>query len=122
MMPNWRVLIVDDDSVNRQMLRLLLQDEGFQVESACTLKEGAGAVQGVKFDVVIVDLYLPDGLGTQLIPVIRSAQPGALVTMFTGSTERPLDAGPDLSFRKGADPRELVTGLQARLSDLSSEK
>ena len=54
------LLIVDDEAGHRQMLRAYLEDEGFQVSEASDGLKAVAAVRERAFDLVLLDLGLPD--------------------------------------------------------------
>ncbi|MBP9955155.1 MAG: response regulator, partial [Ottowia sp.] len=58
-----RVLVVDDEPDLRTLYELTLLREGYQVASAGTLAEARAQLAQQRFDVVITDMRLPDGLG-----------------------------------------------------------
>jgi DNA-binding NarL/FixJ family response regulator len=65
-----RLLIVDDDSRFRGLLRMLLEDEP-QFEVVGEAREGADALEAARElapDVVLLDVNLPDGVGFDLVP------------------------------------------------------
>ena len=71
----WRVLVIDDDELSREVLGLLLSGEGYEVESAScgedALAELAGP--GAKPDAVLMDLQMPGVSGEGLARLLRRA-------------------------------------------------
>lgn len=65
------VLIIEDSHVLRRLLEVSLAPLGLDVHTATTITEGKRAVMGIKPDVVILDIGLPDGNGTELLTWIR---------------------------------------------------
>lgn len=61
------VLIVDDDEHMLRGLELLVKAEGFDVRSAASLAEARAAIEAEAPDILLSDVLLPDGLGTDLI-------------------------------------------------------
>jgi DNA-binding response OmpR family regulator len=80
-----RVMIVEDHSAFAQALDLVLgQTDGTQVVLARTLEEGRVMIRdGEKFDLIMLDLTLPDGEGTELIPEIRQRHPKTPVAVLS---------------------------------------
>ena len=68
---NARALIVDDNAINRQVLYAQLQPMMPMPGMAENLAEAATMVRERVFDLLLVDLHLPDGLGTELVRMIR---------------------------------------------------
>jgi DNA-binding response OmpR family regulator len=79
-----RILLVEDDSAVADYLTTFLAQEGFHVTSAGSLAQARAALAQA-FDLVMLDLNLPDGTGDELVPAIIKAQPGVPVLMVTGA-------------------------------------
>ncbi|MCZ3003865.1 response regulator, partial [Acinetobacter baumannii] len=65
------ILIVEDEANIRRFVGIALQDEGFQVFEADSVKRALIQAASRQPDLVIVDLGLPDGDGKQLISELR---------------------------------------------------
>ena len=70
-----RILIIDDDRMVRDATQILLRAKGYDVVAAADGKSGIEAATSSQFDVVIVDLFMPDLDGLQVIGAIRNANP-----------------------------------------------
>jgi DNA-binding NarL/FixJ family response regulator len=83
-----RLLLVEDHAALRTSLAFLLnqRQEMTVVGEAGTLVEAQSMLDGI--DVALLDLDLPDGNGSSLIPEIRSRNPHAAVLLLTGSRDR----------------------------------
>ena len=68
-----RLLLVDDHPNTLQSLHLLLQARGHRVATAASVAEALAAAAAERFDLVISDLGLPDGTGTELMEQLRAA-------------------------------------------------
>ena len=67
-----RVLIVDDDMLTRELLEMsLARDEEYIIASANDLQSARAVLQQQNFDLVLLDLNLPDGNGFDMINYIR---------------------------------------------------
>jgi PAS domain S-box-containing protein len=66
-----RILLVEDHSDTALMMRLLLENSGYEVETAGDLKQALNAASSMEFDLIISDLGLPDGSGLDLIRELR---------------------------------------------------
>lgn len=66
------VLVVDDDRVNRMATRLMLTREGHQVREAESGASALAALDKESFDVIFLDLHMPDMLGTEVAQEIRA--------------------------------------------------
>jgi two-component system, chemotaxis family, chemotaxis protein CheY len=79
------VLIVDDDSMIRQVLRLMLREAGFiLVGEAADGDEGLAACVRYKPDVVCLDINMPGTDGLSTLQKIKTERPGTIVIMVTG--------------------------------------
>lgn len=66
-----RVLVVDDDDGVRRQLTYLLEDEGYEVEAAATGSAALATAAEANFDVVILDVRLPDLSGIEVFEAFR---------------------------------------------------
>ncbi|MDX2435795.1 MAG: sigma-54 dependent transcriptional regulator [Acidobacteriota bacterium] len=78
-----RILVVDDDTALREMMRLSLSKEGFDVHAAASSKAALEAVSDGDFDLVVTDIYLGDGTGLELLEHCRTHAPDAKVILVT---------------------------------------
>jgi len=69
------VLLVDDDKMVREATQILLRAKGYDVVVAADGKSGIEAAKAGRFDVAIVDLFMPDMDGLQVIGAIRKILP-----------------------------------------------
>src|SRR5689334_16265194 len=79
-----RVLVVDDDARFLETVAHALQVSGLEVLRACDLAT-ARRLPWDGLDVALVDLMLPDGLGTVLVPELRARCPGIRAYVVTAS-------------------------------------
>jgi len=70
-----RILIIDDELEIRESLETLLELEGYTVASAGTGREGLAQIGERSFDVVLLDLALPDKNGMDVMSEIRLLHP-----------------------------------------------
>ncbi|MBK7859895.1 MAG: response regulator [Archangiaceae bacterium] len=78
-----RVLVVDDNAAFAENLDEILADAGYQVTVAPSCAAARSAA-GRGFDIALVDMRLPDGLGTDLAGELRQHHPDAVVVLLTG--------------------------------------
>lgn len=84
---NARVVVVDDDTLMREVLKALLRDEGFQI--AGEARDGASAVQLVQRvvpDIVCLDVNMPGMTGIEVLKAVRGRHPELRVVMITGDS------------------------------------
>ena len=119
-----RVLVVEDDSGIADGLRLTLRQHGEAVDVAVDLSAAWSALSSEPFDVVLLDLGLPDGDGSALLRRVRNAPPGALpdpatpVLIMTARDQvasriAVLDMGADDYIVKPFDAGELAARMRA---------
>jgi CheY-like chemotaxis protein len=113
-----RVLIVDDDALIRDALRLLLEELGARVTEAADGGEALQRLQAERFDLVLCDLRMPDVDGFAVIRWIRGDQglkdlPVVAVSAVGpgAGPDRIRDAGFDAQLRKPFDLNDLVEAL-----------
>jgi two-component system OmpR family response regulator len=113
-----KVLVVDDHAETRQLLVRTLAGEGHRVLAAGDCSGAAAAVGDDEFDVIILDVMLPDGSGVDLARRLREdevATPILLLTARGGVRDRVagLDAGADDYLAKPFAVSELRARLRA---------
>ena len=88
MMPNImetiRILTIDDEPVICKGCRVVLSDKGHAVSTCLTGRMGLDAVQKKFFDVILLDLKLPDMDGMDILRAVRKEKPGIYVIVMTG--------------------------------------
>ena len=82
--PQKTILVVDDDSYVTDSLRVVLTDAGFKVLTARYFAESIALLSNTQVDLVITDLCLPDGQGTDVITHVKSETPETEVILMTG--------------------------------------
>jgi two-component system phosphate regulon response regulator OmpR len=105
------LLIVDDDRGIRDLLSRFLSREGYRVTTANTAAEARAKLDGLRFDLLILDVMMPGETGFDLVKSIRcsSAVP---ILMLTARDEKEnritgLELGADDYMAKPFEPREL---------------
>ena len=79
-----RILVVDDDSVSRAILREILEKEGLQVVEATNSDEGIQTYKAEPSDVVVTDLFMPEKGGLDVIGKVREFDPDARLIVVSG--------------------------------------
>jgi CheY-like chemotaxis protein len=74
--PPVKLLVVDDDNLSRSMMQILLTQQGHSVDFAANGTEALEAVKSHKYDLVFMDLVLPDMNGRDLCRQIREWEAG----------------------------------------------
>jgi two-component system response regulator DesR len=113
-----RLLLVEDHAAFRSALALLLNlRPGMRVVAECGSIAGCRALGGLlqTVDVALLDLMLPDGEGTELVAVLRGANPSVRVLILTASIE------PGLGGRMAEAGADGVLNKTAALTEIASE-
>jgi two-component system NtrC family response regulator len=82
-----KILIIDDDRVLADMLLEQLEAGGHAAEPAYTLTAGLDLLRQGLFDIVLLDVQLPDGNGLEYIPIITACASKPEVIIITGQGE-----------------------------------
>ena len=123
-----RVLVIDDQAHVRATISLTLQANGFEVVAVDGARAGLRELKKSSFDLVIVDIYMPEMDGVKFIKTLRAVAPNlpviAISGVFVGASERTvLDMMPlspelfDLKcLRKPFRSHELLLAVQQALA------
>lgn len=120
--PAARILVVDDERPIRRFLHAALSSQGYEVLEAATGREALSQVSGGHFDLVILDLGLPDMDGVEVTRQIRQARPWTQIPILILSVREQeeskvaaLDAGADDYLTKPFGVGELLARMRVAL-------
>ncbi len=113
-----RLLLVEDTFDMAEAIMIRLERTGIACDLAKTLEQARACVDVQRYDVIILDINLPDGLGTDLLKEMRARGDRTPVLMLTAEfavDERvsSLDSGADDYLVKPFDHRELEARIRA---------
>jgi len=118
---NKRILVVEDDPATARMVAMALKSGGFQATTARTCQDARDTLVRDSFDLLLCDLYLPDGTGLELLRENRALPEPLPVVMFTaqGSVETAVEAIREGAFDYLAKPFRIqdLLGLVQRVFD-----
>lgn len=80
------ILIIDDDSALREVLRLALETAGHQVREVRNGREGIRDFRKEPCDLVITDIYMPERDGLELIEALRRTHPHVKIIAMSGAS------------------------------------
>jgi two-component system phosphate regulon response regulator OmpR len=113
------LLVVDDDTRIRTLLQQYLAEMGYRVTVAASASEARRKLEGLDFDLLIVDVMMPGESGVDLTRSLREtkAVPILMLTALSETDSRVagLEAGADDYLAKPFDPRELILRINAVL-------
>jgi DNA-binding NtrC family response regulator len=122
-----RILIIDDEAEIRESLETLLQLEGYTIVVAGSGEEGLAQIGQRSFDVVLLDLALPDKNGMDVLAEIRAQHPQQAVIMITayGTVEnavRAMQSGATNFIQKPWDNEKLLADVRAAVARQKAEE
>jgi len=97
-----RILLVDDDESFRAALTKLLLLKGFSVETASDGRDGLRKFRSTQFDVIILDVWMPEKDGLETLIEIRRDLPSAKVIVMSGAGSIGITKPLDTALRLGA--------------------
>ena len=107
-----KILYVEDHEDTLEMVSLILEINEFEVTTAHTLKEGTALAKHQDFDIYLIDLWLPDGIGLDLARTIRTLDHRTPIVFFSAAAYEhdradALKAGAQAYVTKPTVPSEL---------------
>ncbi|MBW1857994.1 MAG: response regulator [Deltaproteobacteria bacterium] len=85
------ILIVEDDIDVNSVLTEIIQYWGYSAENADTCKDALSKVKEKRFNLILIDIFLPDGKGHRLIPQFKELWPDIGIVTMTGYNTRELE-------------------------------
>jgi DNA-binding NtrC family response regulator len=121
------VLIIDDEAEIRESLQTLLEMEGYDVETAATGLQGLNRIGQRPFDLVLLDLALPDRNGMDILMDVHAQDPGLSVIMITayGTVEnavKAMQSGAANFIQKPWDNEKLLADVRAAVARHRAEE
>ncbi len=95
-----KILIVEDDAIISSLISRVLESHGYFVTTARTGKDALAKIQTLYYNLILLDIGLPDMTGIELLEKIRTTNLDVIVIMITGHPH--LDSSID-SINHGAD-------------------
>jgi DNA-binding NtrC family response regulator len=84
------ILIVDDHFADRETLKAILEERGYRVVTAQTGAEALALVKEKHFNIIFLDIKLPDTDGAQIFEQVKAIDPEVAVILMTGYSEEEL--------------------------------
>jgi len=118
------ILIVEDDEATIKSFKDILQSEGYSVDTAETGREAIQKSKAQFYNLVLLDIKLPDMEGTKLLTTMHETSPKMVKIMITGypSLENAVEAlntGADAYIMKPINPEKLLALIEEKLKKQS---
>jgi DNA-binding NtrC family response regulator len=119
-MAAYRLLLVDDDETALFGYKQSLTKSGYLVSEASNLRDAKQLIANDDFDIVLLDLKLPDGNALEWIPELKRSYPDLPVIVVTGTGDIPtavraMKSGAENYLTKPVDPDNLEMSLRTAL-------
>ncbi len=123
---DYHILVLEDEPATQAMLASLMEGEGFRVTTAASSAQAQEAVAQTRFDLVLLDLNLPDDDGLYIARELRAKSDVGIIML----TSRKEDIDRVIGLEMGADdyvtkpffPRELVARVKNLLRRLNQPR
>nr|MDO8083008.1 response regulator [Candidatus Freyarchaeota archaeon] len=79
-----KILVIDDDESIRKVLKTILEDEGYTVDTAENGKEAIRKSKSKFYNIALIDIKLPDMEGTKLLTEMKETSPEMVKIIITG--------------------------------------
>ena len=124
---NAQVLVIDDEPDLRTLYELTLLREGYRVDTAGSVQDALQILDTQRFDVVITDMRLPDGLGIDILNDLRTQQRAERCVVITahGSAENAVEslkAGAFDYLTKPVDLKQFRTAIASAVQGNAHDK
>lgn len=120
-----RVLLVEDDRLERMNLELVLRREGFSLDVAACAGDAFSFIERDRYDVVVTDIGLPDVSGFEVLHAAKLADPSTKVVLVTGSQtqlslEGAIHEGAETLILKPFALAELIAAVRRLIAPLGA--
>ena len=122
-----RILFVDDDADTCDMIRFVLESSGYRVTTAETITDALRLAQTERFDLYLLDSWMPDGTGVELCQQLRALSPASPILFYSGvavesEIERAKAAGADQYLIKPCDIEQLQNVIVELIKKRDSDR
>ena len=121
-----KVLVIEDNENNMELITFLLEANNYRTIRAETGQMGVTLALQEKPDFIILDIQLPDIMGTDVLKMIRASEIGRSIPIIAmtsyamaGDRKKLLDAGCDGYIEKPIDPLVVMNQIQDVIGALS---
>lgn len=109
-----RVLYIEDHEDTRELVTLVLEQKCYEVVTGSTIESGVALAGSQKFDLYMLDSWLPDGSGLELCRLIREFDQATPILFYSAAAyeidrEHALNSGAQAYLVKPSHPSELCS-------------
>ena len=119
-----RVLVIEDNENNMELITFILEANNFQTLKADTGQLGVTLALKERPDFILLDIQLPDIMGTEVLKIIRNSEIGDSIPIIAvtsyamaGDREKLLTAGCDGYIEKPIDPMTVMSLIREVIGD-----
>lgn len=122
-----QILVIDDEDPIRNLLARMIKLEGYKVWKASDCQSALKLLKAQPFDVVLCDVFLPDGNGVDFIREIKKHRPEAEVILLTAHGNIPdgvqaIKNGAFDYITKGDDNRKIIPTISRAVDEVEKKK
>lgn len=122
-----QILVIDDEDPIRNLLARMIELEGYKVWKASDCQSALKLLKAQPFDVVLCDVFLPDGNGVDFIREIKKYRPDAEVILLTAHGNIPdgvqaIKNGAFDYITKGDDNRKIIPTISRAVDEVEKKK
>ena len=122
-----QILVIDDEDPIRNLLARMIELEGYKVWKASDCQNALKLLKAQPFDVVLCDVFLPDGNGVDFIREIKKHRPEAEVILLTAHGNIPdgvqaIKNGAFDYITKGDDNRKIIPTISRAVDEVEKKK
>jgi two-component system, chemotaxis family, chemotaxis protein CheY len=77
------IMLIDDDDQVRMLVKIALEDAGYRFVTVDSGQHGLRLLQHQEVDLILVDIFMPDMDGLELIPLLRKTRPASKIIAIT---------------------------------------
>jgi DNA-binding NtrC family response regulator len=81
------ILIIDDEQPILDLLKVFVEDNGYNAKTAASAEKGLAMIHNSQFDMLLLDIHLPDGNGLSILQKVHPLYPQLPIIMITGNDD-----------------------------------
>lgn len=117
-----RILLVDDDTGILKTMKMILEQKGYEVETAANGTDGLSKISNEYYHLAVFDIKLPDMEGTELLEKAHKLRPKMKKIMLTGyasveNSVKSINTGADAFLLKPVVPNVLIDMIEEKLAE-----